>query len=123
MANLQKLVKNGTEVEFSPLVSGYLADRIRGIARHRSKSGKLYSYQFFTNKWHYEIPVVITVVADAQQINTWTKNDTELTFSPDLINEPAVTRVVHIVNNRDPLQLLPGEWKGNYEGTIFLEEI
>ncbi|GAH46682.1 unnamed protein product [marine sediment metagenome] len=122
MANLQKLVEDGTEVEFDPL-AGYVEDRIREVARPRSRSGKLHSYQFFTNKWRYEIPVVMETSADAVQINTWAKDNTELTFYPDLINSPATTRTVHIVNETDPLQLMEYEWKDRYEGTIFLEEI
>ncbi len=122
MANLQKLVENGTEVEFNPL-AGYVESRIQETPRGRSRSGKLYSYQFFTNKWRYEIPVVITVSEDADQINTWAKDNTELTFYPDLVNSPATTRTVHIVNETGPLQLMEYEWKDRYEGTIFLEEV
>lgn len=122
MANFQKLVEDGTEVEFEPL-AGYVEDRIREVARHRSRSGKLYSYQFFTNKWRYEIPVIITVAADAGQINTWAKDNTELKHYADLVNSPLVYKTVHIVNTADPLQLMEYEWKDRYEGTIFLEEI
>lgn len=122
MANKQKLVENDTEVEFDPL-AGYVEDRIREVARHRSRSGKLHSYLFFTDKWRYEIPVVMETAADAVQINTWAKGDTELTFYPDLVNSPTTTKTVHIVNTADPLQLMEYEWKDRYEGTIFLEEI
>ena len=122
MANLQKLVEDGTEVEFNPL-AGYVEDRIREVARHRSRSGKLHSYQFFTNKWRYEIPVVMETALDAVQINTWAKDNTELKHYADLVNSPSVYKTVHIVNTADPLQLMEYEWKDRYEGTIFLEEI
>ncbi len=123
MANLQKLVEDGTEIEFDPLAAGYLESRIQETPRGRSRSGKLYSYQFFTDKWRYEIPVVMETAADAVQINTWAKGNTELTFYPDLINNPATTRTVHIVNTADPLQLMEYEWKDRYEGMVILEEV
>ena len=123
MANVQKLVSGETEVGFSPLVTGYIEDRIREVVRHRSRSGKLYTYQFFTDKWRYEVPVIILVSSDADQINTWAKDNTELTFYPDLINEPSVTKTMHIVNEGDPLQMMAYTWESRYEGTIILEEI
>jgi len=122
MANQQKLVENGTEVEFNPL-AGYQASRIQETSRWRSKSGKLYTYQFFTDKWRYEIPVIMTTAADAVQINTWAKSNTELTFYYDLINEAAETKTVHIVNDGDPLQMMEYTWESRYEGIITLEEV
>jgi hypothetical protein len=122
MANQQKLKDNSTTVEFNPL-GGYRAGRIQETSRHRSRSGKLYTYQFFTDKWRYEIPVIIEVAADANQINTWAKNNTELTFYYDLINEAAQTKTVHIINDGDPLQMMEYTWKNRYEGTIILEEV
>jgi len=121
MAKQQKLVSGATEVEFSPL-KGYVKSRIWQTGRWRSASGKLYSYQFFTDKWRYEIHVLIKVASDAQQINIWAKNNTELTFYPDLPNEPTTTKTVHIVNEGDPLQMEYG-WENRYEGTIILEEV
>lgn len=120
MAKHQKLVLGATEVEFEPLTD-YLQSRIFETHRWRSASGKQYSYQFFTDKWRYEIPVVIVVASDAQQINTWAKGNTELTFTPDFHNDPSTTKTVHIMNETDPLQMEFG-WKNRYEGTIILEE-
>jgi hypothetical protein len=122
MANQQKLKSGATEIEFNPL-AGYQVSRIQQIFRWRSTSGKLYAYQFFTDKWRYEIPVIITVAADANQINTWAKSNTELTFYYDLINEAAQTKTVHIINDGDPLQMMEYTWENRYEGTIILEEI
>ncbi len=119
---VQKLKDNGTEVSFSPLVVGYFEGRIQDTPTHRSKSGKLYRYQFFTDKWRYEIPVMGTSKANADQINTWAKANTELTFYYDLINEAAQTRTVHIVNDV-PMQITAGDWEALYEGTIILEEV
>lgn len=120
---VQKLKDNGTIVEFNPLVTGYIEGRIQHTSRWRSTSGKLYSYQFFTDKYRYEIPVIITTSTDAVQINTWAKANTQLTFYPDLVNSPATTKTVHIVNEGDPLQLMAYTWKARYEGTIILEEV
>jgi len=122
MANQQKLKLGATEVEFNPF-EGYMAGRIQETARHRSRSGKLHSYQFFTNKWRYEIPVIILTPSDADQINSWAKDNTELTFYPDLTNEPSVTKTVHIMNAGDPLQMMAYTWESRYEGTIILEEV
>ena len=123
MANLQKLKVNATEVEFSPLVTGYLVDRIKQVSRWRSTSNKLFSYLFSTNKFRYEIPVVIQTAADAAQINTWNKDNTELKHYADLVSSPTVYKTVHIVNEGDPMQMMEGIWEGNYEGTILLEEV
>lgn len=120
---IQKLVEGETEIEFSPLVTGYLLDRIKQVSRWRSTSNKLYSYLFGTNKAREEIPVIIKVTADAEQINTWTKDNTELTHYYDLVNSPTATRTVHIVNEGDPLQMIAGDWKERYEGIIITEEI
>ncbi len=122
MANLQKLVEDGTEVEFDPL-EGYLVDRIKQISRWRSTSNKLFSYLFSTNKSRYEIPVIDLVAVDAAQINTWAKDNTELKHYADLIDSPATYKTVHIMNEGDPLQMMEGEWKERYEGAIILEEV
>lgn len=120
---IQKLVSGATEVEFSPLVTGYLLDRIKQVSRWRSTSNKLYSYLFSTNKAREEIPVIITTSTDAEQINTWAKDNTELTHYYDLTNYPSSTRTVHIVNEGDPLQMMAGDWKDRYEGVIITEEV
>lgn len=120
---VQKLKDNGTEISFTPLVDGYIQGRIQETSRWRSASGKLYSYQFYTDKSHYEVPVIITTKADADQINTWAKDNTELTFYYDLTNEPTETNTVHIVNEDDPLQIMPYKWESRYEGVIILEEV
>lgn len=119
----QRLEENGTTVDFSPLVAGYIEDVIQDTPRHRSKSNKLYSYQFATDKWRYEIPVVITTAADAVQINTWAKDNTALTFYYDYTNEPTMTKTVLIVNEGDPLQMTAYKWEDRYQGIIILEEI
>ncbi len=120
---VQKLKDNGTEVSFTPLVNDYIQGRIKQISRWRSTSNKLYSYLFSTNKWRYEIPVIITTKANADQINTWAKDNTELTFYYDLANEAAETNTVHIVNEGDPLQMMAHTWENRYEGVIILEEV
>lgn len=121
---LQKLVSGATEIEFNPLVNaGYIQTIIQNTPRWRSVSGDLFSYQFFTDKWHYEIPVIITVKASADQINSWTKLNTELTFYYDLENEATGTRTVHIINEGDPLQMTVPTWENRYEGMIILEEV
>lgn len=120
---VQKLKDNGTEIEFSPLVYGYVEDIVHRTNRWRTRSGEGFSYQFFTNKWHYEIPVIITVKADADQINTWARSNTELTFYYDLINEAAATKTVHIISTGAPLQMMSYTWESRYEGIIVLEEI
>lgn len=118
---LQKLTDAVDTVEFSPR-AGYVEPGVTDIVRHRSRSGRLFSYSFFSGKARNEIPVLMTVVADAEQINTWFKNNTELTHYYDLVHSPTGTRTVHIVNSDEPLQMA-GQWKTRYEGVIILEEI
>tara|TARA_Y100000310_G_C20360440_1_gene658716 strand:- start:24 stop:395 length:372 start_codon:yes stop_codon:yes gene_type:complete len=121
---LQKLVSGATEIEFNPLVnSGYIETNMQEIPRWRSTSNKLFSYQFGNNKWHYEIPVLVTAKASADQINSWAKSNTELTFYYDLENEATETRTVHIINEGDPLQMTVPTWENRYEGMIILEEV
>lgn len=122
MADSQKLYDGTTEVGWTPLVGGHFASRIQRMAQHRSESGKLYSYQFFTDKWRYEVAVMLDDSTEAEQINTWSKDNTELTFYFDLTTAPTSTKTVHIVNESDPFQITY-LWKGRYRGTIILEEV
>lgn len=122
---LQRLTDTaGNTVEFGPQQeSGYREDRIADISRWRSRAGNLYTYRWFTDKWKYIVPIFTQVAADANQLNTWRKNNIPLTFSPDLLNMPTVTRTVHIINDEDPMQWLDPQWKTNYQGVLILEEV
>ena len=122
--NLMRLQEIGTtrKVDFSPVQDSLDANRIMDVSRWRSSSGRLSSYLWFTDKFRYQFGLNIYVKKDADQINTWRKNNTLLIFTSDRRNNPTLAKSVLIVNDADPMQQVTPSWKKNYTGTFNLEE-
>lgn len=120
--NLMRLTDGTNIVDFSPVQDSLMTSRIMDASRWRSRSGLGYSHLFFTDKFRYEFGLNIYVKSDADQINTWRKNNIVLTFTSDRQNNPGLTKCVLIVNEGDPMQQFTPQWKKNYTGTVNLEE-
>ena len=75
-------------------------------------------------KGKWDIPIVFLPRVDADVINTWAENKTQLTFYPDLINSPGTSYIIRFKNDEKPLDALSGPyWHIYYGGTLTLEEI
>ena len=88
----------------------------------RSLSGKEYRYRWF-KKRRWEIPLknVAKVVAD--QLNTWRDANEELSFYPDMTNDPTTFYSVTIQNTENPLAAMETpNWATKYAGVLILAE-
>ena len=122
MSKVMKLVKNTIAIEFDP-AEGYVAPQILEVSHHRASSGKSYSYKWW-KKGRWEVPMERISKSDAEQINSWWEDLSELSFYPDLINEPTVSYSVILKNDVAPLSEMQNpQFAIFYAGNLVLEEV
>lgn len=121
MVYAMKLAYNGNEFEFDP-AEGYIAPRILDVSHHRAANGKSYSYKWWIKR-RWEVPLDRVEKTDADQINSWWEDLSELTFYPDLINDPSTSPTVLLKNAGAPLsEMQRPTFAVHYTGIIILEE-
>ncbi len=121
MAKAMKLADNGNTFEWDPAV-GNVAPRILDVSHHRAANGKSYSYKWWIKR-RWEIPMELEAKSDFEQIDDWWLNVTELTFTPDQINDSGTTYTVVIKNEVSPLSEMQGaQFAVYYGGILILEE-
>ena len=120
-----RLTYSGTNVDWGP-GPGYDEPEILNRHRHRAISGALHSYNFWTIKRKWRVPVTDMGTTDGPNINTWWENDYTCTFVPDYTNDPGTTYTVKITNPTRPLwygRKTVKHWEDHYSGTVMLEEV
>ena len=118
-----RLSYSGTNIDFGP-GEGFERPKIPDRARHRAGDGSLYSYDFYTPKKKWVVPITDMTKGNAEtNINSWWENDKTCTFYPDYTNTPAVSYLVKIVNPDSPMWFyILSNWGSHYSGTLILEE-
>lgn len=120
MADVMKLTDGSDTVNFSPL-DGYDNPGAQRVSIHEAKDGTLYVYTW-GQKSRYEPPINNISSTDAEQLNVWWAAKTQLTFYPDLENDPSGTVSVRIINEERPMQMMFLTWANKYEGTLILRQ-
>jgi len=121
MADYMRLTYGGNSVDFSPR-EGFIIPTAYNRARHIAMDGTIYTYDWST-KLRWEVPVNNVAYADSVFVDAWWKAGYTLTFTPDLVNSPGVTKSVILMNEQAPLNMMFGTgWITKYEGTLIIQE-
>lgn len=121
MAELMKLYKSPTTVEFSPLRELDVPEDLNRVI-NKSLSGIIYEH-IWSDKETYEVPISKISKADAEQINTWWRNGDQISFYYDLENFPSGNFNARIVNEDRPMQMMyETGWATYYYGTLLIRE-
>lgn len=121
MANV-RLSYSTTNIDFGA-GPGFVQPKIPDRANHRTGDGTLYSYDFYTPKKRWEVPITDMGKTDADNINSWWENNYTCTFYPDYTNDPGTSYSVKIVNKEQPLQYIFPHWDEHFQGKLILEEV
>jgi len=121
MADVMKLIDGDTnEVEFSPLVVGYKAPQAIRMLKKTAIDSTIHLIQPQSKK-KWTIPLNKIDSTDYALLYAMWDANLPLTFYPDLINAPATTYTVKILNVPNPFRLMANP--SYYEGTLYLREI
>jgi len=130
MADVMKLKKGATEVNFSPLAreGAYLEPEDQGRVTHLTLDKTVYQYDF-ADKYLKSVTINNMSQNNAGTIKNWFKAGSTIKYFPDMINAASTSITVKIMGERFPLQIMPeGGWRESewatckYTGTLILRE-
>jgi len=117
-----RLAYSGTNVDFGP-GEGFDAPKLPDRVRERAKDGTLYSYDFYTPKGKWIVPITDMSETDADNVNDWWEKNRTCSFYPDYTNDTATSYSVKITNDEQPLfYRYLSKWNSDFSGTLILEE-
>lgn len=91
--------------------------------RNEAIDGTEFIYKRGATKQFYELQVDVVPSTMANQINTWTDEDTLLTFTINQTDDPGTTISARLVNESTPMQMAIYDYDTFYRGTIFVREV
>lgn len=124
MAFTFRVSQNGAgTIDFNATLDGYRRPDVQRVSSLTAIGGNVYRYRWGVPRQRHEISMNNVSWSVANNLNLWWSLNYRLHFTPDLVNYPAATISVRIVNEERPFDMFNYAWRTLYSGTIIFQEV